>query len=74
MRVILRVPVGGRISFDESVRSKLSSFEVKIRQRTDSKYDRYDWTEHHFRYRSNIEYIMGADGELKPVGDPDQVL
>jgi phage shock protein PspC (stress-responsive transcriptional regulator) len=65
VRVILRVPVGGRISFDESVRSKLSSFEVKIRQRTDSKYDRYDWTEHHFRYRSNIEYIMGADGELK---------
>ena len=74
VRVIIRVPVGGRISFDESVRSKLSSFEVKIRQRTDSKYDRYDWTEHNFRYRSNIEYIMGADGELKAADGSDQPL
>ncbi len=74
VRVIIRVPVGGRISFDESVRSKLSSFEVKIRQRTDSKYDRYDWTEHHFRYRSNIEYIMGPDGELKAADGSDAEL
>jgi len=74
VRVIIRVPVGGRISFDESVRSKLSSFEVKIRQRTDSKYDRYDWTEHNFRYRSNIEYIMGPDGELKAADGSDQPL
>jgi phage shock protein PspC (stress-responsive transcriptional regulator) len=74
VRVILRVPVGGRISFDESVRSKLSSFEVKIRQRTDSKYDRYDWTEHNFNYRSNIEYIMGADGELKPADGLDSAM
>jgi phage shock protein PspC (stress-responsive transcriptional regulator) len=74
VRVIIRVPVGGRISFDESVRSKLSSFEVKIRQRTDSKYDRYDWTEHNFRYRSNIEYIMGADGELKAADGSDAEL
>ncbi|MFM8256083.1 MAG: PspC domain-containing protein [Bacteroidota bacterium] len=72
--VIIRVPVGGRISFDESVRSKLSSFEVKIRQRTDSKYDRYDWTEHNFRYRSNIEYIMGPDGELKAADGSDAEL
>ncbi|MBU6177493.1 MAG: hypothetical protein KGO80_06970, partial [Bacteroidetes bacterium] len=74
VRVIIRVPVGGRISFDESVRSKLSSFEVKIRQRTDSKYDRYDWTEHNFNYRSNIEYIMGADGELKAADGSDAEL
>ncbi|MEY4150542.1 MAG: hypothetical protein RL555_1146 [Bacteroidota bacterium] len=74
VRVVLRVPVGGRISFDESVRSKLSSFEVKIRQRTDSKYDRYDWTEHNFNYRSNIEYIMGADGELKPADGLDSAM
>ena len=74
VRVIIRVPVGGRISFDESVRSKLSSFEVKIRQRTDSKYDRYDWTEHNFRYRSNIEYIMGPDGELKAADGSDAEL
>lgn len=71
VRVIIRVPVGGIINFDESVRSKLSSFEVKIRQRTDSKYDRFDWTEHHFRYRSNIDYIMGADGELKAADGSD---
>jgi len=74
VRVIIRVPVGGRISFDESVRSKLSSFEVKIRQRTDSKYDRFDWTEHNFRYRSNIEYIMGPDGELKAADGSDAEL
>lgn len=74
VRVIIRVPVGGRISFDESVRSKLSSFEVKIRQRTDSKYDRYDWTEHNFNYRSNIEYIMGPDGELKAADGSDAEL
>lgn len=73
VRVIIRVPVGGKISFDESVRAKLSSFEVKIRQRTDSKYDRNDWTEHNFRYRSNIEYIMGADGELNAVDEFNNV-
>lgn len=65
VRVIIRVPIGGHISFDESVRSKLSSIQVRIRQRSDNKYDRFDWTEEPFKYRSNIEYIMGEDGELK---------
>lgn len=43
VRVIIKVPVGGLISFDESVREKLSGH----------------------MYRSNIDFIMGADGLLK---------
>jgi len=71
VKIIIRVPIGGKINFDKSVRSKLSSFEIKIRHRNDNRYDRYDWEEHDFRYRSNIDYIMGADGELKASSELD---
>jgi phage shock protein PspC (stress-responsive transcriptional regulator) len=73
VQVIIRVPVGGTISFDESVRSKLSAVEVKINRRVDGKFD-HDWTERHFRYRSNIEYTMGADGELRAADESTNTI
>jgi hypothetical protein len=58
------VPVGGRISFDESVREKLSDVELLVRRKHNNKFD-IEWTDTNIRYRSNIEYTMGADGQLK---------
>jgi len=56
--------VGGRISFDESVREKLSEVELLVRRKYNNKFD-IEWTDTNIRYRSNIEYTMGADGQLK---------
>jgi hypothetical protein len=64
IRVIIKVPVGGRISFDESVREKLSNVELLVRRKHNNKFD-IEWTDTNIRYRSNIEYTMGADGQLK---------
>ena len=64
IRVIIKVPVGGRISFDESVREKLSDVELLVRRKYNNKFD-IEWTDTNIRYRSNIEYTMGADGQLK---------
>ncbi|MFN5606331.1 MAG: hypothetical protein ACK483_01320, partial [Bacteroidota bacterium] len=64
IRVIIKVPVGGRISFDESVREKLSEVELLVRRKYNNKFD-IEWTDTNIRYRSNIEYTMGADGQLK---------
>ncbi len=64
IRVIIKVPVGGRISFDESVREKLSEVELLVRRKYNNRFD-IEWTDTNIRYRSNIEYIMGADGQLK---------
>ena len=64
IRVVIKVPVGGRISFDESVREKLSDVEFVIRRKYKNKLD-IEWADTNIRYRSNIEYIMGADGLLK---------
>jgi hypothetical protein len=56
--------VGGRISFDESVREKLSDVELLVRRKHNNELD-IEWTDTNIRYRSNIEYTMGKDGLLK---------
>jgi hypothetical protein len=79
--VLIRVPAGKKIRFDESV-DKLHSFDLTIGENNSrDRRNRRDWNvdDWAFGYRTNIDYTMGADGALKaddgqetPVsGDPD---
>ncbi len=65
--VIIRVPAGKKIRFDETV-NKLHSFNITINDR--NRWDRNgerDWNidDETFGYKTNLDYIMGADGQLK---------
>ncbi len=67
------VPIGKKIRFDESVKDKLNSVNVKVKK----SYRRNRVTgieinndESSFHYRPGVEYVMGVDGELK---DPNGV-
>lgn len=74
VEVEIKVPVGKKIRFDESVNDKLNPVNIKVkrnrgwrngRMRVDL--DEYD----SFRWKNNTDYIMGIDGELKNVdGSP----
>ncbi|HEY6064338.1 MAG TPA: hypothetical protein VIV35_12055, partial [Chitinophagaceae bacterium] len=67
VEVAIQVPVGKKIKFDESVKEKLNPVNFKIRKRyyrrklisIEVNDDRY------FRYKTGVEYTMGADGILK---------
>ncbi len=64
--VIISVPKGKKIRFDESV-EKLHSFNVNLGD--DNRWDRRrrrDWNfdDNSFSYKTNVEYTMGAGGEL----------
>ncbi|HMU45069.1 MAG TPA: PspC domain-containing protein [Chitinophagaceae bacterium] len=64
--VLIKVPAGKKIRFDESV-GKLKEFNIRIGDYNnrnnwdrDWDYDRY----YYFNYKTNIDYVMGADGKL----------
>jgi phage shock protein PspC (stress-responsive transcriptional regulator) len=64
----IMVPLGKKIRFDESVRRKLNSFNIRV-QRSHRR-DRVtgvviDTDDSYSYYRSGVDYIMGIDGELK---------
>ncbi len=63
--VIIRVPVGKKIRFDETI-DKLHAFNITIneRHRRGRKRD-WDIDDERFGYKVNVDYIMGADGQLK---------
>jgi phage shock protein PspC (stress-responsive transcriptional regulator) len=69
--VIIRVPAGKKIRFDETV-DKLHSFNITINER--NRWDRnggrdWDIDDESFGYKLNVDYTMGADGQLKdPTG------
>jgi len=65
--VLIRVPAGKKIRFDETI-DKLHSFNVMINDRDDwRKNGNKDWDfeDESFGYKTNVDYIMGADGQLK---------
>lgn len=73
VEIEIRIPVGKKIRFDESVRNKLNPVNVKVkrsrgwRRGVEIDFDDY----YSFRWKSNTDYIMGVDGELKNVdGSP----
>jgi len=65
--VLIRVPAGKKIRFDATI-DKLHSFNVMINDRDDwRKNGKRDWDfdDESFGYKTNVDYIMGADGQLK---------
>lgn len=71
--VIIYVPVGKKIRFDETV-NKIHTFNIRIgdyRKRSSRRWDR-DWddNDYYFDYRINTDYTMNANGQLT---DPDGV-
>lgn len=70
--VEVRVPVGKRILFDQSVVDKLNE-GVRIMNRDwPRRYHRdidYDWNyDDYFDWQPGTEYVMNASGQLEPVG------
>jgi hypothetical protein len=63
--VVLKVPVGKKVRFDESVANRLHPFTIRInrsekwnRYRNDVDFDYDD----NFDYDTNVDYIMTEDG------------
>jgi phage shock protein PspC (stress-responsive transcriptional regulator) len=66
----IRIPVGKRIVFDESVKDKLHPVKVRMREgrRWNDGNWNMDWDEWNaFYWDSNKEYIMAENGELEAV-------
>lgn len=67
IEIEIRVPIGKKIRFDESVNRKLNGVNVKVRR----EYRRnrivsidFDENERSFNYRTGVDYVMGPNGEL----------
>lgn len=73
IELIIQVPVGKKIRFDESITRKLNPVEIKMndrsrRLRRKIDIDYHDW----FEYNTNVDYIMTADGEKGTLVDPNK--
>ena len=68
VEIEISVPIGKKLRFDESVERKLNLLNVKVRRtyrrNRVSGFEIID-EENSYRYHSGIDYVMGADGELK---------
>jgi hypothetical protein len=65
VRVMIQIPAGKKIRFDNTV-DKLHSFNMNFNDGRRWKRRRIDWeNDYYFSYRTDTDYIMGADGELK---------
>jgi phage shock protein PspC (stress-responsive transcriptional regulator) len=73
----IKMPVGKRIVFDNSVNDKLHPIRVTINERNRYRWNRNDWNGDHwnmdwndynaFYWQSNVEYVMTERGELEEV-------
>jgi phage shock protein PspC (stress-responsive transcriptional regulator) len=70
--VLIQIPKGRKIQFDETISEKLHPFTVRVGERYDSRRNRYRRSggmhfdfDHHFEYIVNEDYIMNANGELE---------
>jgi phage shock protein PspC (stress-responsive transcriptional regulator) len=61
--VEIAVPVGKKIRFDASV-EKLHTFDISFNDRNEWRERRRDWDNDDFGYRTNVDYVMSADGQL----------
>jgi len=72
VEIEIQVPVGKKIRFDGSVKDKLNPADFKIRRNYHRRggIDIQINDDYNFRFRSDIDYIMGVDGNLKdPAGN-----
>jgi phage shock protein PspC (stress-responsive transcriptional regulator) len=65
IEVEIRVPVGKRIRFDESVERKLNEVRFRNSRRNNRWYrDRWDF-DNEIRWRTDVDLVMGSDGYLR---------
>ena len=77
IEIRIEIPVGRRIRFDETVRYKLNPMNVKVRRGRNWRNNDTDFEFNNYRgfpWSSNVDYVMGENGELKnadgtPVSD-----
>ena len=77
IEIRIEIPVGKRIRFDETVRYKLNPMNVKVRRGRNWRNNDVDFEFNNYKgfpWRSNVDYVMGENGELKnadgtPVSD-----
>ncbi len=69
VEVEIQVPVGKQVRFDRSVTEKLNpvNFRVKRRYRRDRGVEINFDDRYSFRFRTNVDYVMGIDGSLRDV-------
>ena len=65
--VNIKVPVGKKIRFDETV-DELHPYNIRMYEKR--RWNRNDWDvdwdwDNYFEYETNVDYIMKSDGELK---------
>src|SRR6185436_9607641 len=69
VEVIIQVPVGKKLRFDESISRKLKHVEVRTYDgRRRSRIDFDDW----FGYKTNVDYVMTDKGESGTLVDPNK--
>jgi phage shock protein PspC (stress-responsive transcriptional regulator) len=71
--VEIKVPVGKKIRFDQSVADKLNEVHVRFNSQYDSRRwrrnDDYDWyDDEYFDYKTGVDYVMMPNGHLEEVG------
>ena len=74
--VVIRVPVGKKIRFDETI-DKLHSFNITINERDRwNRRNKGDWNieDESFGYQTNTDYTMGADGQLKDANGTPAII
>ena len=62
VKIIVHVPLGKKIRFDESFTRKLEVVKIKVRERRGFDIDVDNW----FRYSTDVDYIMTANGLESP--------
>lgn len=69
--VEIRVPVGKRIMFDESIEGKLHDVNIRVSERRRWNRDEWDmdWDDNnYFNWKAGVDYIMTADDKLVEEG------
>ncbi|WP_121353110.1 PspC domain-containing protein [Flavisolibacter nicotianae] len=71
--VEIKVPVGKKIRFDQSVVDKLDAVHIRFNNRYDDRRWRrnedFDWyDDDYFNYKTDVDYVMMPNGRLEEVG------
>ncbi|MFM8807190.1 MAG: PspC domain-containing protein [Sphingomonadales bacterium] len=69
VKIVVQVPVGKTISFDESIKEKLTQGELHIGYNKRGRVKEFSWEDADFPYQSGVVYEMLPGGTLRPVGD-----
>ncbi len=69
IKLVVQIPVGKTISFDESIKEKLTIGELHIRYNKRGRIKEIYWDDADLRYQSDVLYKMMPGGGLRPVDD-----